>query len=66
MRLDWAEAWGRLLAPAGELVTVIYPVDGSLSTGPPWPVTPALYESLLRPVGECDSRLGSVASTLGC
>jgi hypothetical protein len=47
----WAAAWARLIAPGGELVTLIYPVDASLPVGegPPWPVTPELYKQLLPP-----------------
>ena len=50
MRKDWANAWRRALKPGGVLVTLVYPVDSTAdpSTGPPWPVTPALYEEFLK------------------
>ncbi|GBF92003.1 thiol methyltransferase [Raphidocelis subcapitata] len=56
VRKAWAEAWARLLAPGGELVTLIFPVDPSAdpTMGPPFPVAPELYESLLTAAGfEC-------------
>lgn len=33
MRTDWAAGWGRLLAPGGELLTMVYPVDPSRDAG---------------------------------
>jgi hypothetical protein len=53
MRADWAAAWARHLAPGGHLITMIYPVDATMdaNSGPPWPVTPALYDSLLPAAG---------------
>lgn len=51
MRVDWAQTWSRLLAPGGQLLTMVYPVDPSLGEGPPWPVTPELYKQLLPPAG---------------
>lgn len=53
MRKDWADAWARHLAPGGRLITMIYPVDPSMdaNSGPPWPVTPQLYDSLLPAAG---------------
>jgi hypothetical protein len=51
MRQDWARTWARLLAPGGELLTMVYPVDASLGEGPPWPVTPEFYKQLLPPAG---------------
>lgn len=52
-RRAWAEAWGRHLAPGGTLVTLIFPVDPAAdpNAGPPFPVTPELYEGLLLPAG---------------
>jgi methyl halide transferase len=55
MRRDWALTWRRLLAPGGELVTLIFPVGPSQRAGgvenPPWQVTPELYQDLLLPAG---------------
>lgn len=53
MRVDWAQGWGRLLAPGGELLTMVYPVDPGMDagSGPPWAVTPELYKELLLPAG---------------
>ncbi|KAI8463044.1 MAG: S-adenosyl-L-methionine-dependent methyltransferase [Monoraphidium minutum] len=52
----WAAAWAAHLAAGGQLVTLIFPVDPEADpgAGPPFPVTPELYESLLLPTGfEC-------------
>jgi hypothetical protein len=53
MRTAWAAGWGRHLSPGATLVTLIYPVDPSRegTPGPPWPVTPELYQQLLLPAG---------------
>ena len=52
-RERWARAWARHLAPGGELVTLIFPVDPDAdpNVGPPFPVTPELYEALLLGAG---------------
>lgn len=47
MRADWAEAWACHLAQGGLLITMIYPVGKEELQGPPWPVTPELYQELL-------------------
>lgn len=54
MRGGWAEAWGRQLKPGGQLVTLMFPVDASRprDEGPPFPLTPELYNDLLSPLGE--------------
>ncbi len=49
-RTRWAETMARLLAPEGELITLIFPVGGDFGDGPPHQVTPALVEDLLTPV----------------
>lgn len=54
MRQDWARAWADLIAPGGELVTLIFPIGGNPAgapQNPPWPVTPELYQELLLPAG---------------
>lgn len=49
MREAWADRWSRALRPGGRLVTACYPIDPSRdqNSGPPWPLTPELYERLL-------------------
>eukprot|EP00878_Enallax_costatus_P022107 GHUV01023442.1.p1 GENE.GHUV01023442.1~~GHUV01023442.1.p1 ORF type:complete len:180 (+),score=39.00 GHUV01023442.1:431-970(+) len=51
MRKDWASAWSRLIAPGGELVTLIFPVGPGWIGNPPWQVSPELYQELLVPQG---------------
>jgi SAM-dependent methyltransferase len=51
MRRDWAQAWSRLLAPGGELITLIFPVGPGFVGNPPWQVSPELYQELLLPAG---------------
>lgn len=61
MRQDWARAWSDLIAPGGELVTLIFPVglpDWVPNRNPPWEVTPELYQGLLLPAGGLVSELG--------
>lgn len=52
MRSDWAAAWSRFLKPGGTLACLVFPVDPERQTGPPWPVTPDIYEDLLSKHGE--------------
>jgi methyl halide transferase len=49
MRQRWAEGWARALKRGGTLITACYPIDASRdqNQGPPWPLTPAIYEKLL-------------------
>jgi len=59
MRSAWATAWSRLLAPGGELVTLIFPLrtqgpdpaDGAVGGGPPFALSLRLVERLLVPLG---------------
>lgn len=54
MRQDWARAWADLIAPGGELVTLMFPIGGNPAgapQNPPWSVTPELYQELLLPAG---------------
>lgn len=49
-RRDWATRMDELLAREGELVTLIFPVNGGdPSAGPPYPMTPDLVRDLLEP-----------------
>jgi Thiopurine S-methyltransferase (TPMT) len=50
-RKDWAQGWARLIAPGGELVTMMFPVDPEKQGGPPYAVSHELYTELLTPVG---------------
>eukprot|EP00249_Psilotum_nudum_P002371 c15375_g1_i1 orf=147-785(+) len=46
----WGEKMAELLALDGELITIIYPVDGH-EGGPPYAVSLELYEKVLHPWG---------------
>lgn len=49
-RREWAERIEALLVPAGELVTLIFPVrQGDPEAGPPYPMSPGLVRDLLEP-----------------
>lgn len=49
-RTRWAERVDELLAPGGELVTLIFPVvDEDPAEGPPYPMSPELVRDLLEP-----------------
>lgn len=52
-RKAWADAWASHLAPGAELVALIFPVDpeADANVGPPFPVTPAMYDDLLTSAG---------------
>ena len=48
----WAQTWARHIRPGGRLVALIFPVDPTRTTGPPWAVTTDQYKALLEPQGE--------------
>lgn len=49
-RWEWVERMDALLAPDGELVTLIFPVrEGDPESGPPYPMSPGLVRDLLEP-----------------
>ena len=52
-RRDWATTWAGLIKSGGTLATLIYPVDPARDpdVGPPFPVRPELYQTLLPPAG---------------
>ncbi|KAG8369369.1 hypothetical protein BUALT_Bualt14G0004100 [Buddleja alternifolia] len=50
LRSMWAQKICDLLKPDGELITLIYPIDDH-EGGPPYKVSVADYEEVLRPVG---------------
>lgn len=47
----WADTIKRLLRPGGELMTIIYPINPSLQSGPPFAMTYDLVAGLLEPRG---------------
>lgn len=50
MRPRWAERVDELLAPGGELITLIFPiVDKDPDEGPPYAMSPELVRSLIEP-----------------
>ena len=61
MRPDWAAAWARFLKPGGTLACLVFPVDSERQTGPPWPVTPEIYEDLLSKHGGLARSVSRVA-----
>mmetsp|Transcript_20314 Transcript_20314/g.29163 ORF Transcript_20314/g.29163 Transcript_20314/m.29163 type:complete len:229 (+) Transcript_20314:73-759(+) len=50
VRGDWAKKMAALVAPGGELCTIMYPI-GDKEGGPPFKVTMEDYASLLEPLG---------------
>lgn len=50
LRPAWAKKMGGIVAPGGELVTLMFPVD-NYEGGPPFAVQPELFKSLLEPEG---------------
>eukprot|EP00929_Paragymnodinium_shiwhaense_P086992 TRINITY_DN47332_c0_g1_i1.p1 TRINITY_DN47332_c0_g1~~TRINITY_DN47332_c0_g1_i1.p1 ORF type:complete len:220 (+),score=44.65 TRINITY_DN47332_c0_g1_i1:85-744(+) len=51
LREKWAEQHNKLLAPDGELVTLIFPVGPLSQDGPPFTINEDLVRSLLEPYG---------------
>ena len=53
VRKDWASQMSALVKPGGLLMTLIFPINEERprDQGPPFPVTLALLEQLLAPVG---------------
>jgi len=53
MRRTWARRIDELLAPGGELITLIFPgVDKGPTEGPPYAMSPELLKSILEPTFE--------------
>ena len=52
-RKAWAQRYRKLIKPGGQLVTLMFPVDANKdrNEGPPFPLTPELYDELLQPEG---------------
>jgi len=51
MRESWADRMAELVAPTGELITMIYPVDDTIVGGPPFRMSPDIVKGLLEPRG---------------
>lgn len=51
LRPAWAATMARLLSPAGELVTLIYPIDASRAGGPPFASSREALAAVLGPAG---------------
>ncbi|KAG2432699.1 hypothetical protein HYH02_006683 [Chlamydomonas schloesseri] len=53
MRADWASTWAKSIKPGGTLVTLVFPInpDADPNVGPPFPISPALFRTLLEPAG---------------
>lgn len=51
LRPDWGRAMARLLAPRGELITLIYPIDASRTDGPPFASSKDAIGAVLEPAG---------------
>ncbi|PNW83917.1 hypothetical protein CHLRE_04g215600v5 [Chlamydomonas reinhardtii] len=53
MRLDWAATWAKNVKSGGTLVTLVFPINPAAdpNVGPPFPISPALFRTLLEPAG---------------
>ncbi len=47
----WAAKMGDLVAPGGELLTLLYPISDDKEGGPPYRLTLEMAKNLLEPVG---------------
>lgn len=48
-RPTWVDSMHRLLAPDGELVTLLFPAtDGDPASGPPYPIPPAIAQPIIE------------------
>lgn len=48
MRKKWAETYARVIQPGGILLALVYPIEGDRPGGPPFSLSPDIYEELLR------------------
>lgn len=53
MRQSWAERMGKLVAPAGELITLIFPIREEDGQGPPFAMSTELVQQLLTGTFAC-------------
>jgi hypothetical protein len=63
LRLDWAKKMADLVAPGGELLTLIFPICDK-EDGPPFKVSLEVYRELLEPVGFMCKSLGMLSSDM--
>ena len=47
LRARWAERYAELIGPGGVLITLQWPLDGDRQGGPPYSVSPQIYDELL-------------------
>lgn len=47
MRPDWGRQMASLIKPGGYLITLVYPIDPPVETGPPFFVRPEHYVEVL-------------------
>lgn len=68
MRAAWGKRMAELLAPDGELLTLMFPMDDH-EGGPPYAVSKEAYEEVLHPLGfkafYCDNNVLAVESRKG-
>jgi len=48
IRAAWGESMTRLIAPGGFLATLVFPIDGARQDGPPYSVSLADYQKVLK------------------
>ncbi|CAD6582590.1 MAG: hypothetical protein CYPHOPRED_002074 [Cyphobasidiales sp. Tagirdzhanova-0007] len=64
MREDWGKRYAEIIKPGGIIITLIWPIAGDRPGGPPYSLSPELYEPVLsesfdRVYLEKPTRLGS-------
>ncbi|KAF5831893.1 S-adenosyl-L-methionine-dependent methyltransferase [Dunaliella salina] len=66
MREGQTKSWARVLKAGGELVTLIFPVSAEMdpNQGPPWPVTPEMYQEHFGGAGFALEQMNSVPPEL--
>ena len=47
LRSRWAERYAELIRPGGVLITLQWPLDGDRQGGPPYSLSPKIYDDLL-------------------
>lgn len=57
LRESWADTYTRLLKPGGILISLVFPIHGDRTTGPPFSLSPDLVRSLLN--GQAKKHEGS-------
>jgi len=54
LRMDWGKQMAKLIKPGGHLITVVYPIDPYVETGPPYYVRQDHY---VEPLGNDFSKI---------